>query len=256
MRSPRRPSLQLRIRENAAAGTRPADVGRGEANHPTVSPSGDRWPRLAWLAVLLLTGCAAPSPEPAPLPDLPARLAVESRVLRHVVHFATDSATPDAEERAALAAFLAALPQRTRVEIVAYGAADPRAGRTYNAELAARRARAVAEVVARSGLGVTVDLRSGGEAAAVGVDAATWPDHRRVEVVVRVDRVVAVPCEDAAGPVLGCALQRNLAAMIADPSELRRPREPSPPDSKVTAEAVGRLREDRVKMPGDAGGTP
>lgn len=256
MRSPRRPSLQLRIREDAALGARPADMDRGGVHDPTVSPSGHRWPRLACIALLLLAGCAIPRPEPAPLPDLPARLAVESRVLRHVVHFATDSATPDAEERAALAAFLAALPERTRVEIVAYGAADPRAGRTYNAELAARRARAVAELVARSGLGATVDLRSAGEAAAVGADAARWPDHRHVEVVVRVDRAVAVPCADAAGPVLGCALQRNLAAMIADPSELRRPREPSPPDPKVAAEAVGRLREDRVKMPGDAGGTP
>lgn len=60
----------------------------------------------------------------------------------------------------------------------------------------------------------------------------------------------------------GCATQRNLAAMLADPDDLDRPREPGPPtgDAAISAirrhsaGAVGGLPQEGTSASGSAGG--
>lgn len=230
-----------------AAGPLRASAGAcaGAAGRIAARSSGPLGCLLAVAALFVLAACAAAPPPPAALPDLPARLGVETRILRHVVHFAIDSSEPDAAERAALAAFLTALPEDATVEVVAFGSADPRAGRTYNLDLAARRAHAVAGLIEQSGRHVRIDLRAVGEAAAPGASPSTFHELRSVELVARVHRAVAISChgDGPAATRLGCTLQGNLAAMIADPAALARPVRLSPPDPGVVADAVIRLRE-------------
>ncbi len=161
-----------------------------------------------------------------------------------MVHFPTDSARLDAGERAAVDAFLAALPEDATVEVVAFGGADPRAGRTYNLDLAARRARTLARLLEESGRRVRIDVRAVGETAAPGAPPSAFRDLRRVELIARVHRAVAIPC-DGGAPVparLGCSVRANLAAMIADPATLARPARLSAPDPDVVTDPVVRLR--------------
>ncbi len=207
---------------------------------------------VAPLLVLLLglAACAAPPAAPDEAAGLP-ELAAETVVHRHLVHFATDSAEPGPAERAALAAFVAALPAEARVTVLLYGGADPRAGRVYNADLAARRARAVADLLRRLGRRPTmVAGRSLGEAAARGRDAAGWRGDRRVEVVATVIRPVVRGCARpvaAGGARLGCAVEGALAAMVADPADLVRPGPLAPADAARTILAVDRYRTGRVR---------
>ena len=194
--------------------------------------------------LLLLAGCAAAPPPPSEIADLP-KLRPEPVVVRHVVRFATDSDRLTAGERTALKAFLEGLGSIEPRLVVLHGGADPRAGRTYNDDLAARRARTVAAFLRQSGWSrVEVASRALGEAAARQSPAA-WKDDRRVEVVAVVVRPTVVGCElppARGGAHLGCAVQRALAASLAAPADLWRPQTLGPSSGVREALAVERYR--------------
>ncbi len=199
---------------------------------------------FATIVLLLLAGCAAAPPPPSEIADLP-ELRPQPVVVRHVVRFATDSDRLTAGERAALMAFLEGLGAAAPPLVVLHGGADPRAGRTYNDDLAARRARTVAAFLRRSGWSrVEVASRALGEAAARESPAA-WEDDRRVEVVAVVVRPTVVGCElppARDGARFGCAVQRALAASLADPADLWRPQALGPSSGVREALAVERYR--------------
>ncbi len=204
--------------------------------------------------VLLLGACAVPQRPPAVLD--PPQLVVERVVLRHRVGFATDSDRITPQEETALRRFLAALPSSPLGAVRVLGHADERLGRTYNLDLAARRARAVARLLRELGLEqVDVDVRAFGELAprAQGRGEEAWRQNRRVLVEVEVARVVVPACPDwskpdgiedgeAASSGWGCASAANLAAMIADPADLIAPPPLEAAGSVRAARAVERYR--------------
>jgi pilus biogenesis lipoprotein CpaD len=210
-------------------------------------------------ATLLLPSCVPASPPP-PAFDWPAAPRAEQVELRHVVRFATDSDRLAPDERARLASFLDGLPGRPVGRIRVAGHADERASDVYNLDLAARRARAVAEFLrSRTDLEVAVDTRSFGESRPVdpGHGPEAWARNRRAEIEVVVPLVVVEGCDAVAvsgghrldnGPFrgLGCATARNLAAMLADPADLGAPRELAPAPAQAAAAAVDRYREGKV----------
>lgn len=211
-------------------------------------------------AILVLASCALPDASLPPATEWPARPRVEAVELHHTVVFDTDSDRLSARERARLEAFLDGLPPRLVGRVRIAGHADERASEPYNLDLAARRARTVADIVgARLGVDPGIDLRSFGESRPVdrGHGRDAWARNRRAEVTVRVAVVEVEGCEPLAPsagwrgdngphPGFGCATARNLAATIADPADLARPRPLAPAGSVSAAAAVERYRRREV----------
>lgn len=227
-------------------------------------PSERLHPRVAMLQrllaalALLLPSCAAPSLPPAF--DAPVTPRVDRVELRHTVHFATDSDQLTADERARLVFFLETLPGRPIGHVRISGHADERASAVYNLDLAARRAKAVAEFLrARTDLPLTVDTRSFGEHWPVdpAPGPAAWERNRRADIdvtipVIRIEGCDGEPSlpgyrpDNGPFPGLGCATARNLAAMLADPGDLAAPRALEPAPAEAAALAIGRYREGKV----------
>lgn len=209
------------------------------------------------LASIQLGACAAMMPLP-PSEPVPSPRA-ERAELVHQVLFDTDQDRPTALEAARLDSFLAQLPAHARFRVI--GRADERASDTYNLDLAARRARNVAELVrARAGRRAEVSTAALGERAPLDPRPGepAWARNRSVEVVAT-SYVVRLPeCPDwSRDPAfdprnlplsnLGCANAVNLGLMLADPSDLAEPGPLGAADGTREAEAVVRYRTDKVK---------
>ncbi|GBD45151.1 Outer membrane lipoprotein Omp16 [bacterium HR40] len=232
--------------------------------------TGPRRGRYLLLA-LLLASCALPESSLPPAVEWPAAPRAELVEMHHTVRFATDSDRLTPVEQARLVAFLDQLPSRPAGHVRVAAHADARGTRAYNLDLAARRARAVADAIrAHTGAETAVDLRSFGEGwpLAPGDGEEAWARNRRAEVTVKVAVIRIAGCEPATpasgfqldnGPYagLGCATARNLAAMLAAPSDLAAPSPVAPAFGDAAAAAVGRYREGKVTPLLDAaGGAP
>lgn len=230
------------------------------------------WTKLSIiLSGLLLASCTLPGPSVPPAGEWPVAPRPELVELSHAVHFATDSDRLSPVELARLRRFVEGLPAGITGRVRVVGHADERGTQTYNLDLSARRARAVADAL-RDILGreVVVDTAGFGEAwpADPGHDDGAWARNRRAVVEVRVAMVRIDGCEPrtpATGyrmdngplPGLGCATARNLAAMIANPADLLSPGPLAPAPGYAAAAAVGRYREGKVTPLLDAwGGAP
>ncbi len=213
---------------------------------------------------LLLAACtpeAVGRYQPPALDLPPKRLSAEYVPFTHVVHFATDQAEIDARERQRLARFLQLLPPPDGAVVRIRGHADERLGSTYNADLAARRARSVAALFARRGYrDIELTTVAFGEAlpAATASGEGAWRRDRRVEITVQVPMITLPDCPDWSAPSdvaagnlamsqLGCANALNLAATIANPADLVAGRPLAGADGTREAAAVERYHADKVK---------
>jgi pilus biogenesis lipoprotein CpaD len=208
---------------------------------------------------LALAACG--SLEPLPPPGPPKQLIVAPSTQVHTVYFATDVDRPSAAEESRLAAFLAGLDPAGRYEVRLAGHADDRASESYNLDLSARRAGAVARLIDRSGLGgarITTSAFGERAPARAGQGEAAWSASRRVEVAVEGWAVTLPGCPDWSRDMahdslnlpmsnLGCATLSNLGRMVADPADLASGRPLGPADATREAEAIVRYRTDKVK---------
>lgn len=216
---------------------------------------------LVALAGLVSSACTAARLEPLPtLAPMPAATA-EGVEYRHEVAFATDSAEPAGAELSRLDAFLDQLPAGTARRFVLTGRADERVGETYNLDLSARRARAVAsQIRRRAATGDEIAVAALGEGSPATEGEARRPDSRdrSVDVAVTAYLVRLPGCPDwSRDPRLdrsnlplsniGCANATNLGLMVADPADLARGRDLGAADATREAEGVVRYRTDKVK---------
>jgi outer membrane protein OmpA-like peptidoglycan-associated protein len=218
--------------------------------------------RSGFLAVALavLPACAPLQPPPPALAS--PHPTVSTLRYNHTVAFPTDGVEPTPAETAKLRSFLAGLPVSRRMSARVLGHADSRAADTYNADLSARRAERVADLVRVHGVGeVEVATAAFGETMPLdpGAGAAAWTRNRRVEVTVTGQEVILPGCPDWSRdpgfdprnlPLsnLGCANAINLGLMIADPGDLAPRPEFAPADGTREAEAIVRYRTDKVQQ--------
>ncbi|HEX6010905.1 MAG TPA: CpaD family pilus assembly lipoprotein [Geminicoccaceae bacterium] len=215
---------------------------------------------LLALALALLPACAPLGPPPpafaSPQPTVaPVRFT-------HAVRFPPDRAEPTAAEAAGLRAFVASLPLDRRVAARVVGHRGGGATGTRDADLAARRAERVAELVRGDGLAdVEIAVAPVGETAPVDPtwEGAAWTRGGGVSVTAMSLEVILPGCPDWSRdpgfdprnlPLsnLGCANAYNLGLMVADPADLAPRRELAPADGTREAEAVLRYRTDKVKQ--------
>jgi pilus assembly protein CpaD len=208
-----------------------------------------RGPGLVALALVLLPACTPLEPPPPAFAS--PRPTVSPVHFTHAVRFPANRAELAAAEAARLRAFVAGLPLDRRIAARVVGRSTDGAAGTRDADLAARRAERVAELVRGDGL---ADV----EIAVIAVDRtmsvnlawedAAWIGGGDVSVTATSLEVVLPGCPDWSRdpgfdprnlPLsnLGCANAYNLGLMVADPA-----------DGTREAEAVLRYRTDKVKQ--------
>lgn len=201
-------------------------------------------------AGVLLAGCANDPDAPVKFGPEDNRVGVERTLYRHTVDFTADSAEATDSERAALERFLAESGADRNATVLVTAA-------NAGGDLAERRRQAVIRMLRRQGF----DPRH---------TDPLLDDHAAPtsDVLVRIARyhVVLPDCPDHSRTMIsdhtnlgssnyGCATNRNLGLMVANPRDLLRGRDMGPVEGERTAYPVRRYREGQRWVPANAAGT-